>query len=128
MPLSTKNSEGRVQVFKGAGLLHHLMEAVWEAAELNKTFESIALHSRRHSMSPVFCTLITHVLWCSFYDKSIVELPTGDHLSPEYGGLWKLESCYLAYDPGCLIALRRSAHDGKSWISGSISIPEEWWL
>ena len=67
-------------LLQGVGLLRHVMHAVCEAMQLlQKSFEqyrsAFPTSHRRHLMSPSFCALFTHVLWCSFYDRCLTRLP-----------------------------------------------------
>ena len=103
---------------KNVAIIHHVMEAVHEAMDLlNKPFQvyKSAFPSRqtRGLISPSFATLMTHTMPCAFCDKCVVKLPTGDNLSPQYGGVWKLETSSLILCPGCILALRRSVRDVK---------------
>ena len=47
-------------------------------------------------------------------------------MSPQYGGVWTLESSSLTRFPTAIVALNRSVCDGTSDASGLIPIPEEW--
>ena len=77
-------------------------------------------------MSPGFCTLMTHTVWTAFFDLCLIKLPTGEHMSPQCGGVWTLESSSLARLPTAVVALNRSVRDGASYASGLTPIPEEW--
>ena len=56
----------------------------------------------------------------------MIKLPTGEYVSPQYGGSWTLESSSLVHYPTTIIALSRTIRDGKSYVTCLTPIPEEW--
>ena len=56
----------------------------------------------------------------------MIKLPTGEYVSPQYGGTWTLESSSLVHFPTTVIALNRTIRDGTSYASCLTPIPEEW--
>ena len=64
--------------------------------------------------------------WTSFYDRCLIKLPTGEYVSPQFGGSWTLESTSLCHNPMVIIALNRTIRDGASYVNCLTPIPEEW--
>ena len=60
---------------------------------------------KRHFGSPGYSTLLLHSVWTAFFDRCLIKLPTGEYVSPQYGGSWTLESSSLCHRPTSLIAL-----------------------
>ena len=56
----------------------------------------------------------------------LLKLPTGEYVSPQYGGSWTLESSSLSHHPTAIIALNRTIRDGVSYVNCLTPIPEEW--
>ena len=56
----------------------------------------------------------------------MIKLPTGECVSPQYGGTWTRESSSLVHFPTTVIALSRTIRDGISYASCLTPIPEEW--
>ena len=113
------------------GLIHHVMVAIHESVlVLQQTFEANR-HAfpevpKRHFGSPGYSTLLLHSVCTSFFDRCLIKLPTGEYVSPQYGGTWNLESSSLCHYPTTIIALNRTVRDGASYVSGLTPIPEEW--
>ena len=105
---------------------HHIMVAIHESVlVLKHTFDE---HRRafpevpkRRFGSPGYSTLLLHSVWTSFFDRSLIKLPTGEYVSPQYGGSWTLESSSLCHHPTAIIALNRTIRDGVSYVSCSDS-------
>ena len=76
--------------------------------------------------SPGYTTLLVHAVWTSFYDRCLIKLPTGEYVSPQFGGSWTLESTSLCHNPMVIIALNRTIRDGASYVNCLTPIPEEW--
>ena len=80
--------------------------------------------------SPGYSALLLHSVWTAFFDRCSVKLPTGEYVSPQYGGSWTLErldeSSSLVHYPTTIIALNRTIRDGVSYVSFLTPIPEEW--
>ena len=76
--------------------------------------------------SPGFNTLLLHAVWTSFFDRCLIKLPTGEYVSPQFGGSWNLESTSLCHYPMVIIALNRTIRDGVSYVNCLTPIPEEW--
>ena len=81
---------------------------------------------KRHFGSPRYSTLLFHSIWTTFFDRCMIKLPTGESVSPQYGGSWILESSCLVHYPTTVIALNRTIRDGTSFASCLTPIPEEW--
>ena len=81
---------------------------------------------KRHFGSPGYSTLLLHSVWTAFFDRCLVKLPTGEYVSPQYGGSWTLESSSLCRYPTTVIALNRTIRDGVSYVNCLTPIPEEW--
>ena len=47
---------------------------------------------KRQFGSPGYSTLLLHLIWTAFFDRRLAKLPTGEYISPQYGGSWTLES------------------------------------
>ena len=62
----------------------------------------------------------------AFFDPCMIKLPTGEYVSPQYGGSWTLESSSLVHYPTTDIALNRTIRVGTSYASCLTPIPEEW--
>ena len=58
---------------------------------------------------------ILHSVWTAFFDRCLIKLPTGEYVSPQYGGSWTLESSSLCHHPTTIIALNRTIRDGVSY-------------
>ena len=56
----------------------------------------------------------------------IINLPTSEYVSPQFGGSWALESSSLCHHPTVNIALNRTIRDGVSYVNCLTPIPEEW--
>ena len=80
----------------------------------------------RNFGSPGYTTLLIHAVWTSFYDRCLIKLPTGEYVSPQFGGSWTLESTSLCHNPMAIVALNRTIRDGASYVSCLTPIPEEW--
>ena len=76
--------------------------------------------------APGYSTLLLHSVWTAFFDRCLIKLPTGEYVSPQYGGSWTLESSSLFHYPTTIIALNRTVRDGASYESCLTPIPEEW--
>ena len=101
------------------GLLHHMMNSIHEPVQVLPTaFQehkgALPRVPRRTFGSPEYCTLL-HSIWTAFFDRCLIKLPTGEHVSPQYGGAWTLESSSLAHFPTTVIALHRTIRDGTSY-------------
>ena len=112
------------------GLIHHVLVAIHESVMvLRQTFKEHRLAfpevPTRNFGSPGYTTLLVHAVWTSFYDRCLIRLPTGEYVSPQFGGSWALESTSLCHNPTALIALNRTIRDGASYVSsltpGSLS-------
>ena len=107
------------------------MHAISEAVQaLSRAFEDhkdvFPRAPKRNIGSPSFSTLFAHSIWTAFFDRCLINLPTGEHVSPQYGGAWTLESPSLAHYPTVTIVLNRNVRDGSSYASALTPIPEEW--
>ena len=72
------------------GLLRHVTHSIWESVRLlAKTFESdknaFPQMPKREVFSPGFSILMLHAVWTAFFDRCLIRLPTGEHVSPHYG-------------------------------------------
>ena len=56
-----------------------------------------------------YSTLLLHSIWAAFFDRCMIELPTGEYVSPQYSGSWTLESSSLVHYPTTGIALKAAA-------------------
>ena len=79
------------------GLIHHVMEAIHESVLVLQHVFNEHRHSfpevpKRRFGSPGYSTLLLHSVWTSFFDRSLIKLPTGEYVSPQYGGSGTLES------------------------------------
>ena len=66
---------------------------------------------KRHFGSPEYSTLLLHSVWTSFFDCSLIKRPTGEYVSPQYGGSWTPESSSLCHHPTVTIALNGTIRD-----------------
>ena len=110
-------------------LMHHVTHSAYESVQLlTNAFETykdvFPQLPKRHMLAPSFSTLLSHAVWTAFFDRCLIKLPTCEHVSPQYGGVWSLENSSLVHYP--IIALNRTVRDGTSYASGLIPIPEEW--
>ena len=113
------------------GLTHHVLVAIHESVMvLRQTFRE-----NRHVFpevptrsfgSPGYITLLVHAVWTSFFDRCLIRLPTGEYVSPQFGGSWALESTSLCHNPRALIALNRTTRDGASYVNCLTPVPEKW--
>ena len=90
------------------GLIHHVMHSIWASAQLlSKTFESykdaFPQVPKTEIFSPTCSTLLVHSVWIAFFDRCLIRLPTGEHMSPQYGGAWTFESSSLTHFPTAII-------------------------
>ena len=113
------------------GLIHHILVAIHDTVMvLRQTFtENRQVFPEvppRNFGSPGYTTLLLHAVWTSFYDRCLIKLPTGEYVSPQFGGSWTLESSSLCHNPMVIIALNRTIRDGASYASCLTPIPEEW--
>ena len=113
------------------GLIHHVLVAIHESVMvLRQTFKEHRLAfpevPPRNFGSPGYTTLLVHAVWTSFYDRCFIRLPTGEYVSPQFGGSWTLESTSLCHNPTALIALNRTIRNGVSYVSSLTPVPEEW--
>ena len=95
------------------GLIHHVLVAIHESVMvLKQTFkenrQAFPEVPTRNFGSPGYTTLLVHAVWTSFYDGCLIRLPTGEYVSPQFGGSWNLESTSLCHNPAALIALNRT--------------------
>ena len=64
--------------------------------------------------------------WTAFFAWCLIKFRSGEHVSPQYGGVWTLESSSLVHFPTTIIALNRTVRDGASYANNLIPILEEW--
>ena len=88
---------GTWQAGTKVGLLHHVMHAIYESVQvLSKAFEDhkdvFPQVPKRNFGSRGFSTLLVHSIWTAFFDQCLIKLPTSEHVSPQHGGAWTLES------------------------------------
>ena len=102
------------------GLIHHVLVAIHEHRQ---AFPEVPT---RNFGSPGYTTLLVHAVWTSFYDRCLIRLPTGEYVSPQFGGSWTLESSSPCHNPMAIIALNRTIRDGTSYVSCLTPVPEEW--
>ena len=113
------------------GLIYHVLAAIHDSVmvlrdrfkENRQAFPEVP---PRSFGSPGFTTLLLHAVWTSFYDRCLIKLPTGEYVSPQFGGSWTLESTSLCHYPMVIIALNRTIRDGASYVNCLTPIPEEW--
>ena len=113
------------------GLIYHVLAAIHESVMvLRQTFmenrQAFPEVPPRSFGSPGYTTLLLHAVWTSFYDRCLIKLPTGEYVSPQFGGSWTLESTSLCHNPMVIIALNRTIRDGASYVNCLTPIPEEW--
>ena len=113
------------------GLMHHVLAAIHESVialqqVFNEHRHAFPEAPKRHFGSPGYSTLLLHSVWIAFYDRCLIKLPTGEYVSPQYGGSWTLESSSLCHHQTTIIALNRTIRDGVSYVSCLTPIPEEW--
>ena len=113
------------------GLIHHVLVAIHESVMvLRQTFkehrQAFPEVPTRNFGSPGYTTLLVHAVWTSFYDRCLIKLPTGEYVSPQFGGSWTLESTSLCHNPMAIVALNRTIRDGASYVSCLTPVPEEW--
>ena len=110
------------------GLIHHILVAIHESVlVLKQTFDEHRHASREVPKRKLgYSTLLLNSVWTSFFDRSLIKLPTGEYVSPQYGGSWTLESSSLCHHPTVIIALNRTIRDGASYVSCLAPIPDEW--
>ena len=110
------------------GLMHHVMQSMSRCKCFRRYTVIIRKHFRksRRVSSEVQCTQLCCSTRSAFFDRCIVKLPTGEYISPQYGGTWTLESSSLVRYPTTVIALNRTIRDGTSYASCLTPIPEEW--
>ena len=73
------------------GLIHHVLVAIHESVlVLKHTFDehrqAFPDVPKRRFGSPVYSTLLLHSVWASFFDRCLIKLPTGECVSPQFGG------------------------------------------
>ena len=113
------------------GLIYHVLAAIHDSVmvlrerfkENRQAFPEVP---PRSFGSPGFNTLLLHAVWTSFFDRCLIKLPTGEYVSPQFGGSWNLESTSLCHYPMVIIALNRTIRDGVSYVNCLTPIPEEW--
>ena len=113
------------------GLIYHVLAATHDSVmvlrerfkENRQAFPEVP---PRSFGSPGFNTLLLHAVWTSFFDRCLIKLPTGEYVSPQFGGSWNLESTSLCHYPMVIIALNRTIRDGASYVNCLTPIPEEW--
>ena len=113
------------------GLIHHVLAAIHDTVMvLRQTFmenrQAFPEVPPRSFGSPGYTTLLVHAVWTSFYDRCLIKLPTGEYVSPQFGGSWTLESSSLCHNPMVIIALNRTIRDGTSYVNCLTPVPEEW--
>ena len=113
------------------GLIYHVLAAIHDSVMvLRQTFkenrQAFPEVPPRSFGSRGFTTLLLHAVWTSFYDRCLIKLPTGEYVSPQFGGSWTLESTSLCHYPMVIIALNRTIRDGASYVNCLTPIPEEW--
>ena len=113
------------------GLIHHVLAAIHESVMvLRQTFkenrQAFPEVPPRSFGSPGYTTLLVHAVWTSFYDRCLIKLPTGEYVSPQFGGSWTLESTSLCHNPMVIIALNQTIRDGASYVNCLTPVPEEW--
>ena len=113
------------------GLIHHVLVAIHDTVMvLQQTFrenrQAFPEVPPRSFGSPGYTTLLVHAVWTSFYDRCLIKLPTGEYVSPQFGGSWTLESSSLCHNPMVIIALNRTIRDGASYVNCLTPVPEEW--
>ena len=107
--------------------MHSISKSVHLVTKIFQSYkDAFPQMPKREVFSPGFSILLTHAVWMAFFDRCLMKLPIGEHLSPQYGGAWALESSSLAHFPTTSIALNRMVRDGQSHASGLILFPEEW--
>ena len=89
------------------GLMHHVMSAIHESVlVLQKVYsdhkEAFPQVPKRRFGSPGCSTLLLRSIWTAFFDRCVIKLPTGEYVSPQYGGSWTLESSSLVR-PFCFL-------------------------
>ena len=112
------------------GLIYHVLSAIHDSVmvlrerfkENRQAFPEVP---SRSFGSPGFNTLLLHAVWTSFFDRCLIKLPTGEYVSPQFGGTWNLESTSLCHYPMVIIALNRTIRDGVSYVNCLTPIPEE---
>ena len=113
------------------GLIHHVMAAIHESVLVLQQFDARRLAfpevPKRHVGSPEYSTLLLHSVWTALFDRCLIKLPTGEYVSPQYGGSWALESSSLCHYPTTIIALNRTVRDRVSYVSCLTPIPECGW-
>ena len=113
------------------GLIYHVLCAIHDSVmvlrerfkENRQVFPEVPARSFG---SPGYNTLLLHAVWTSFFDRCLIKLPTGEYVSPQFGGTWNLESTSLCHYPMVIIALNRTIRDGVSYVNCLTPIPEEW--
>ena len=113
------------------GLIHHVLAAIHESVMVirqtfNENRQVFPEVPPRSFGSPGYLTLLVHAVWTSFFDRCLIKLPTGEYVSPQFGGSWVLESTSLCHNPMALIALNRTTRDGVSYVNCLTPVPEEW--
>ena len=111
--------------------MHHVLAAIHESVIVLQQVFSEHRHAfpeapKRHFGSPGYSTLLLHSVWTAFFDRCLIKLPTGEYVSPQYGGSWTLEISSLCHHPTTIIALNRTIRDGVSYVNCLTPIPEEW--
>ena len=112
-------------------LIHHVLAAIYDSVlVLKQTFDehrqALPDVPKRRFGSPGYTTLLLHVVWTSVYDRCLIKLPTGEYVSPQFGGSWSLGISSLCHSPTVIIALNRTIRDGSSYVNCLTPIPEEW--
>ena len=78
------------------GLMHHVLVTIRDSVlglqqMLNEHKDAFPQAPKRHFGSPGYSTLLFHSVWTAFFDRCLVKLPTGGHVSPQYGG-WFMDT------------------------------------
>ena len=125
------NSTQEWRACSKVGLIHHVLVAIHDSVlVLKHTFDEhrqlFPDVPKRRFGTPGYSTLLLHSVWTSFFDRCLIQLPTSEYVSPQFGGSWTLESSSLCHHPTVIIALNRTIRDGVSYVSCLTPIPEEW--
>ena len=76
--------------------MHRVLAAIHESVIVLQQMFSEHKHAfpeapKRHFESPEYSTLLLHSVWTAFFDRCLIKLPTGEYVSPQYGGSRRLD-------------------------------------
>ena len=82
--------------------MHHVMNAIYESVQVllkafNEHKEAFPQVPKRQFGPPGYSTLPLRSIWTAFFDRCLTKLPTGEYVSPQYGGAWTLQSSSLVH-------------------------------